>query len=283
VAARGIQDVPLRVPERWDPAWFASFVRDVLALADVRNAIPGSGIEISGNSDKPATISSSEDLQQLIDENYVLAESTSLLANARVLAGEPNVLEVIDSGPGQPITIRVAVHGISFSKMRFGTAFSVVGNPGNAAAELTGIAADANDTVLRRVSNALGFGQLTVGMAPDDLWTNAKLADMADSTIKGRASGAGSGDPQDLTTAQVKAILALSFSDIDGSVADGQVPGSAVTQHQAALAIQFSQLTGTPRIPGGLTEYADDSAAAAGGVPVNGLYRTGSAVKIRVA
>lgn len=32
----------------------------------------------------------------------------------------------------------------------------------------------------------------------------------------------------------------------------------------------------------GLTDYADDAAASAGGVPVNGLYRTASAVKIRV-
>lgn len=33
----------------------------------------------------------------------------------------------------------------------------------------------------------------------------------------------------------------------------------------------------------GLTDYADDAAAAGGGIPVNGLYRTGSSVKIRVA
>lgn len=32
-----------------------------------------------------------------------------------------------------------------------------------------------------------------------------------------------------------------------------------------------------------LQEYADDAAAALGGLPVNGLYRTGSIVKIRVA
>jgi hypothetical protein len=36
-------------------------------------------------------------------------------------------------------------------------------------------------------------------------------------------------------------------------------------------------------VMGGLESFADDAAAAAGGVPVNGLYRTASAVKIRVA
>lgn len=37
-----------------------------------------------------------------------------------------------------------------------------------------------------------------------------------------------------------------------------------------------------PTLPG-VSEYVDDIAAAAGGVPVEGLYRTGSALKVRVA
>ena len=32
-----------------------------------------------------------------------------------------------------------------------------------------------------------------------------------------------------------------------------------------------------------LPSYADDAAAAAGGVPINGLYRTSSTVKVRIA
>jgi len=37
--------------------------------------------------------------------------------------------------------------------------------------------------------------------------TNAKAADMAQATIKGRQSGAGTGDPEDLTAAQARTIL----------------------------------------------------------------------------
>lgn len=37
--------------------------------------------------------------------------------------------------------------------------------------------------------------------------TNAKAADMAESTIKGRASGAGTGDPTDLTAQQARVVL----------------------------------------------------------------------------
>jgi hypothetical protein len=41
----------------------------------------------------------------------------------------------------------------------------------------------------------------------DDSVTNAKLANMAQSTIKGRAAGAGTGDPADLTDTQVRTML----------------------------------------------------------------------------
>lgn len=42
----------------------------------------------------------------------------------------------------------------------------------------------------------------------NDSVTNAKLADMAQSTLKGRAAGAGTGDPQDLTPAQARSAIA---------------------------------------------------------------------------
>lgn len=48
---------------------------------------------------------------------------------------------------------------------------------------------------------ATGSGAIPAGSV-----TNAMLADMAQSTIKGRATGAGTGSPQDLTGAQVVAI-----------------------------------------------------------------------------
>jgi hypothetical protein len=50
----------------------------------------------------------------------------------------------------------------------------------------------------------------------DNAITNTKLADMAQSTIKGRTAGAGTGDPVDLSVAQVKTILSLASGDISG-------------------------------------------------------------------
>lgn len=54
--------------------------------------------------------------------------------------------------------------------------------------------------------------------------TNANLATMAQSTFKGRASGAGTGVPVDLTASQAKTALALAFSDISGTAAGSQLP-----------------------------------------------------------
>jgi hypothetical protein len=57
--------------------------------------------------------------------------------------------------------------------------------------------------------------------------TNSKQATMADSTIKGRATGAGSGNPTDLTAAQVRTIINVE----DGATAD-QTPAEIASMQQ---------------------------------------------------
>jgi hypothetical protein len=61
---------------------------------------------------------------------------------------------------------------------------------------------------------------VATGKIADDAVTNAKLANMAADTIKGRANGAGTGDPTDLTAAQVRTILGL-FQTYSANVGDG--------------------------------------------------------------
>lgn len=60
--------------------------------------------------------------------------------------------------------------------------------------------------------------------------------------------------------------------------------GLDVPLHVLLLASTLNQLIKDKyRIPEGLTNYADDTAAAAGGLAIGDLYRTGSAIKVRVA
>lgn len=57
---------------------------------------------------------------------------------------------------------------------------------------------------------------VTTAKIADDNVTNAKLANMAQGLIKGRAAGAGTGDPVDLTAAQATAILDAFTSSLKG-------------------------------------------------------------------
>lgn len=249
MAGKGIDQIPVRAPREWSAEWFERFVREVLALADVRNAKEGTGITITAKPDEQATIGSSDDITQFLEQPFVVA-NTSVLDNARQLVGDGEAITVTDKGAGKNVVVALG-YALSLDRLRPVDVLSVLGTPVDLAigeGTLQAITSEENDTILRRVENndgddVLEWGQLTVDMVPDSELTNAKLADMAEGTIKGRQAGNGTGAPEDLTAAQALAAL---FAD-------------------------------------GLDEYADDSAAETGGVAVNGLYRTGSVVKIRVS
>lgn len=61
----------------------------------------------------------------------------------------------------------------------------------------------------------LVFTPFSTNNVPDNSVTNAKLADMAAGTIKGRQTGTGTGNPEDLTANQVVAIISTATDPID--------------------------------------------------------------------
>jgi hypothetical protein len=73
---------------------------------------------------------------------------------------------------------------------------------------------------------ASGPGSVAATIANDAV-TNAKMTNMAQSTIKGRAVSAGTGDPTDLTAAQATAILDVMVGDSGSGGTKGLVPAPA--------------------------------------------------------
>ena len=67
--------------------------------------------------------------------------------------------------------------------------------------------------------------------------------------------------------------------------APAQYQPQYVSQHNNVLRLYFNQIAKIlDQLKAGedLGNYVDDAAAAAGNVPLNGVYRTGSVLKIRV-
>lgn len=75
--------------------------------------------------------------------------------------------------------------------------------------------------------------------------TNAMLADMAQSTIKGRAAGGGTGAPQDLTATQSTEILNIFVGDSGG----GGLKGLVTAPASADGTTKFLKANGTWAIP----------------------------------
>lgn len=102
--------------------------------------------------------------------------------------------------------------------------------------EFTGSGGLQTSALTGDVTKTAGGTALTIA---NSAVTNAKIADMAQSTIKGRAEGTGTGAPVDLSVAQVKAILDYVATDVGFTPAQG----IAATTVQAAIEETVTDLT----------------------------------------
>lgn len=92
-----------------------------------------------------------------------------------------------------------------------------------------------------------GTTAITVSIA-DDAVTNAKLANMANGTIKGRTS-AGTGNPEDLSASDVKALLAIvhtDISDFDAGVQANRLDQMAAPTADVSMSSQKLTNVATP-------------------------------------
>jgi hypothetical protein len=175
---------------------------------------------------------------------HVLRRSGTALAFGTLEAG------AFPTGPGI----------VTPAMLNNGTALSVLGVAGNAGAARADIAAANDGEVLRRSGSAVGFGTVATAGIADDAVTNAKAANMAQATIKGRASGAGTGDPTDLSAAQVKTILGITAPTVQVVTASG-----TYTTPAGCTAIMVEMIGASGGGGGGDANSASDSGPGGGG------------------
>ena len=147
---------------------------------------------------------------------------------------------------GTVATAGIADNQVTDAKLRDSAAVSVIGRSANSSGDPADIAAGANDTLLRRVSDALSFGALTLGMAGANLWTYAKLQQVsATSRFLGRIT-AGAGDIEELTGTQATSLLDNVVGDSGSGGTKGLVPAPAAGD---AAAGKFLKADGTFAAP----------------------------------
>lgn len=172
------------------------FISQVLAL----NAISSEMVILSGISGQIVAVAAIDDEVVIVANNVAAVSTVSGIAVQVVaVAGIATAVQTVATN---------VVDITNFSDVYLGpkTADPTTRNDGSAL-----VAGDlyykTTATKGMRVYDTVSGWGVALGIPTDGSMTNAKLADMAAGTIKGRALGAGTGVPQDLTDAQVATIL----------------------------------------------------------------------------
>lgn len=145
---------------------------DQVALMFVVNGDKGDAGLGGGDVDGPAS--------SVADRIATFADATGkIIKDSGVLIGDlATKLNAAFTG-----TFSMAAGALARSALTNGSATSVIGRSANSGGAVNDIAAASNDTFLQRVSNALSWGGLTIGMVADGLLTYAKLATAAIATV----------------------------------------------------------------------------------------------------
>ncbi len=115
-------------------------------------------------------------------------------------------------------TSDVTDDAVTDAKLRNSAGLSIIGRAGNATGDPADIVAASDGQVLRRSGTNIGFGTVATAGITDDAIDNTKLANMAQASVKGRAAAAGTGDPADLSQAQLTALINAFTASLSGAV-----------------------------------------------------------------
>jgi hypothetical protein len=177
---------------------------------------------------------------------FLVSDGTNVFD--QVTPGIAIPLAISDGGTGATTAsgARTNLGGTSVGNALFTAADAAAGRttldvPPNARQVATGTGLTGGGDLSADRTLSIAAGGVGTTQLADSGVTNAKLADMAEATFKGRAAAAGTGAPVDLTVSQAKTALAYSLGDLsdvdlstppatgDGLVFDGSnyAPGPA--------------------------------------------------------
>jgi Repeat of unknown function (DUF5907) len=125
------------------------------------------------------------------DPEEIALDSTLEFTGSQVIRRAALTGDVTAAAGSNATTI--ANNAVSDAKLRDSAALSVIGRSVNSGGDPADIVAAANDRVLRRVGDVISFDVLTLDMAPNSLWTYAKIQNVsATDRLLGRdTAGAG--------------------------------------------------------------------------------------------
>lgn len=147
----------------------------------------------------------------LAANDFLVKTASGSLSAERVVTDTATI--AVDWATAGQAKFNVVDDSISDAKLRNSAAVSVIGRSANSAGDPADIAAAGNDTLLRRVSDAVGFGQLTVGMFPDAVVTFAKMQNADALSVLGRSANS-SGVMDEIAAATDNQVMRRSGTSI---------------------------------------------------------------------
>lgn len=151
----GIESIPIRFPDKWDPRWMRDFTRDVLSKMDSRN-VTGVGITVSGTADDTATYT--VELEAGSVSFTEMQDITTSRIIGRVTAGSGE-MEELTGTQVRTVTGLATSDDVTFNTVDVGTggyevsSTKVVGAQGSAIASLTNSTGGSSDGTMSAVGN----------------------------------------------------------------------------------------------------------------------------------
>lgn len=227
--------------------------QDLIAAPPASNQIRVFNISVYNSDNAAVTVVIRMDISGTV---YVLMRAV-LEVGDNLIYEDAEGWQVIDSNGYLKISLNplstadIANDSITFAKMQniptdslIGRDTAGTGDPETILLNAT-LSMDGSGNIQRAaltgdVTASAGSNALTIA---NDAVTNTKAANMADSTIKGRTAGAGTGDPVDLTAAQAKTILAIASTDVSDFTEAAQDAVGAMIADTPTIDLAYADAT----------------------------------------